>query len=75
MQSFDLSIKDYDIDSNYSQNQSARIGQNVFASQTPDLLQYNDMESHLITSDSDFEQAEKDAGFEIGLPQQKQTCF
>lgn len=65
------------MESNFSQKMSGPVDRQAFASQTPgtEMLQYNDMESHLITSDSDFEEAEKEAGYEIGLPQQKQTCF
>ena len=67
MKSFNLSIKNYDIESNrtstHQRDESRR-------ERIPDIAPglFLEDESGLITSDSDFDQAEKTAGY-IGLPQ------
>ena len=81
MQSFDLSIKNYEIDSNLESSQNGRhrrsqnqgVDSNGFF-QTPDLFNNIDGESGLITSDSDFEMEEKAAGHaQVLLPMQPNT--
>lgn len=74
MQSFDLSIKNYEIESNFdSASEGRKKGGTVAGSkgfsQTPELLGLEGEEGNgLITSDSDFDQAEADAGYKVGLP-------
>lgn len=77
MQSFDLSIKNYEIESNYNSSEGGRkvgtvAGSKGF-SQTPDLFAADEQGegSGLITSDSDFDQAEAAAGYKVSLPQQQ----
>lgn len=66
MKSFNLSIKNYDIESNrtYTQQRDEINGARV-----PDIAPclVIDDESGLITSDSDFDHAEKTAGYMMGL--------
>ena len=79
MQSFDLSIKNYELESNFdSGSEGRRKGGTVAGSkgfsQTPDLLGLDGEDgAGLITSDSDFEQAEADAGYKVTLPQHQET--
>jgi len=69
-----LSIKNYEIESNFdSASEGRKKGGTVAGSkgfsQTPELLGLEGEEGNgLITSDSDFDQAEADAGYKVGLP-------
>lgn len=74
-----MSIKNYEIESNYdSASDGKRKGGTVAGSkgfsQTPDLMGLEGEEgTGLITSDSDFDQAEVDAGYKVSLPQHQDT--
>ena len=79
MHSFELSIKNYDIESNiassdrerpFTRAEKAAAETNGFErAQGKGMLR--DDESGLITSDSDFDNAEKAAGHKLALPQQQ----
>jgi len=79
MHSFELSIKNYDIESNIASSERQRPitrGENAAAESNgfdrpPGGGVFNDDESGLITSDSDFDQAEKAAAGNMALPQQQ----
>ena len=79
MHSFEFSIKNYDIESNIESSERQRPGtrgENAAAESNgferpPGGGMFKDDESGLITSDSDFDQAEKAAGHAMALPQQQ----